>query len=90
MTRPIASARRCFRLAASALDELEMATLAKPILEALSRIPARPATSLFRTGDDIVVLARTAGVGPFQLADRCRRRHAGALHGHRQDSAGRR
>ena len=35
-----------FRLAASALDELEMATLAKPILEALSRrTPARPATS---------------------------------------------
>jgi IclR family transcriptional regulator, KDG regulon repressor len=59
-----------FRLAASALDELEMATLAKPILEALSADTGETSHIAVRTGDDIVVLARTAGVGPFQLADR--------------------
>jgi DNA-binding IclR family transcriptional regulator len=59
-----------FRLAASALDELEMATLAKPILEALSADTGETSHIAVRAGDDIIVLARTAGVGPFQLADR--------------------
>jgi DNA-binding IclR family transcriptional regulator len=59
-----------FRLAASALDELEMATLAKPILEGLSSDTGETSHIAVRAGDDIVVLARTVGAGPFQLADR--------------------
>ena len=64
-----------FRLAASALDELEMATLAKPILEGLSANTGETSHIAVRTGDDIVVLARTVGAGPFQIS-RSRRRHA--------------
>ena len=59
-----------FRLAASALDELEMATLAKPILEGLSADTGETSHIAVRAGDDIVVLARTVGAGPFQLSDR--------------------
>jgi DNA-binding IclR family transcriptional regulator len=59
-----------FRLAASALDELEMATLAKPILENLSANTGETSHIAVRAGDDIIVLARTVGSGPFQLSDR--------------------
>src|SRR5262245_27581705 len=59
-----------FRLAASALDELEMATLAKPVLESLSASTGETCHIAVRAGDDIVVLARTVGAGPFQLSDR--------------------
>ncbi len=59
-----------FRLAASALDELEMATLAKPILEGLSANTGETSHIAVRAGDDIVVLARTVGAGPFQISDR--------------------
>lgn len=59
-----------FRLAASALDELEMATLAKPILENLSASTGETSHIAVRAGDDIVVLARTVGAGPFQISDR--------------------
>jgi IclR family transcriptional regulator, KDG regulon repressor len=59
-----------FRLAASALDELEMATLAKPVLESLSANTGETSHIAVRAGEDIVVLARTVGAGPFQLSDR--------------------
>jgi DNA-binding IclR family transcriptional regulator len=57
-------------LAASALDEVEMVSLATPILEELSRETGESAHFSVRLGDAVVVLARTGGKGAFQLIDR--------------------
>jgi DNA-binding IclR family transcriptional regulator len=62
--------RPLFALAASALDEIEMTSLATPVLEDLSRETGESAHFAVRMGDDVVVLARTSGPGAFQLADR--------------------
>ncbi len=62
--------RPLFTLAASALDETEMVTLATPVLESLSRATEESCHFAVRSGDDVVVLARTAGTGAFQLAER--------------------
>lgn len=62
--------RPLFTLASSALDETEMVTLATPILEDLSKATEESCHFAVRSGDDIVVLARTAGTGAFQLAER--------------------
>ena len=62
--------RPLFALAANALDEIEMMSLATPVLEALSRETGEGAHFSVRTGDAVVVLARTSGPGAFQLADR--------------------
>jgi DNA-binding IclR family transcriptional regulator len=66
--------RPLFALAASALDEVEMVSLATPVLEELSRETGESAHFAVRQGDAVVVLARTGGKGAFQLTDR-----AGAL-----------
>jgi IclR family transcriptional regulator, KDG regulon repressor len=62
--------RPLFALAASALDEIEMVSLATPILEALSQATGECSHFAVRVGDAAVVLARTSGPGAFQLADR--------------------
>ena len=62
--------RPLFALAASALDELEMVSLATPVLEDLSRETGESAHFSVRMGDAVVVLARTSGQGAFQLTDR--------------------
>jgi IclR family transcriptional regulator, KDG regulon repressor len=62
--------RPLFTLAASALDEVEMVSLATPILEDLSRETGESAHFSVRLGDAVVVLARTGGKGAFQLTDR--------------------
>jgi DNA-binding IclR family transcriptional regulator len=62
--------RPLFALAASALDEIEMVSLATPVLEDLSRDTGESAHFAVRMGDSVVVLARTMGPGAFQLADR--------------------
>ena len=62
--------RPLFALAASALDEVEMVSLATPILEELSRETGESAHFSVRQGDAVVVLARTGGKGAFQLTDR--------------------
>lgn len=62
--------RPLFTLASSALDETEMVALATPILEELSKATEESAHFAVRSGNDIVVLARTAGTGAFQLAER--------------------
>ena len=59
-----------FALAASALDEIEMVSLATPILEELSRETGESSHFAVRMGDAVVVIARTAGSGAFQLAGR--------------------
>lgn len=62
--------RPLFALAANALDEIEMMSLATPVLEALSRDTGESAHFSVRMDDSVVVLARTSGPGAFQLADR--------------------
>jgi DNA-binding IclR family transcriptional regulator len=62
--------RPLFVLAANALDELEMMSLATPVLEDLSRATGESAHFSVRMGDAVVVLARTSGPGAFQLTDR--------------------
>lgn len=62
--------RPLFALAASALDEIEMTSLATPVLEKLSQDSGESAHFAVRLGDSIVTLARAAGLGAFQLADR--------------------
>ena len=59
--------RPLFALAASALDEKEMVSLATPVLEELSRETGESAHFSVRMGDAVVVLARTSGQGAFQL-----------------------
>jgi IclR family transcriptional regulator, KDG regulon repressor len=62
--------RPLFALAASALDEIEMVSLATPVLEDLSRDSGETSHFAVRMGDSVVVIARTMGPGAFQLADR--------------------
>jgi DNA-binding IclR family transcriptional regulator len=62
--------RPLFVLAASALDEIEMVSLATPVLEELSRETGESGHFAVRMGDTVVVIARTSGPGAFQLTDR--------------------
>jgi IclR family transcriptional regulator, KDG regulon repressor len=62
--------RPLFALAASALDEIEMVSLATPVLEDLSRETGESGHFAVRMGDSVVVIARTAGPGAFQLTER--------------------
>ena len=62
--------RPLFALAASALDEIEMMSLATPVLDNLARATGESAHFSVPMGDAVVVLARTSGPGAFQLTDR--------------------
>ena len=62
--------RPLFALAASALDEVEMMSLAAPVLDDLARATGESAHFSVPMGDAVVVLARTSGPGAFQLTDR--------------------
>jgi IclR family transcriptional regulator, KDG regulon repressor len=62
--------RPLFALAASALDEIEMVSLATPVLEDLSRETGETGHFAVRMGDSVVVIARTAAPGAFQLTER--------------------
>ncbi len=62
--------RPLFALAASALDEIEMVSLATPVLEDLSRESGESGHFAVRMGDAVVVIARTAAPGAFQLTER--------------------
>lgn len=62
--------RPLFALAASALDEIEMVAVATPILQDLSAATQESSHFAVRSGDDIIVLVKTAGTGAFQLATR--------------------
>src|SRR5208282_4365940 len=62
--------RPLFALAASALDEVEMMSLATPVLDDLARATGESAHFSVPMGDAVVVLARTSGPGAFQLTDR--------------------
>jgi len=62
--------RPLFALAASALDEMEMVSMATPVLEELARETGESSHFAARVGDSVVVLARTPGPGAFQLTER--------------------
>ena len=62
--------RPLFALAANALDEIEMVSLAMPVLEHLSRETGESSHFAVPMGDSVVVIARTAGPGAFQLTER--------------------
>jgi DNA-binding IclR family transcriptional regulator len=74
--------RKLFTLAAGAFDDIELVSLATPVLERLSRDSGESSHFAVRSGEEIVVLAKTAGTGMFQMADRSgmvRPAHATAL-----------
>ena len=62
--------RPLFALAASSLDDVEMVSLATPILEDLSRETGESGHFAVRMGDTVVIIARTSGSGAFQLTER--------------------
>jgi IclR family transcriptional regulator, KDG regulon repressor len=62
--------RQLFTLAAGALNEIELVTLATPVLENLTQETGECSHFAIRSGDSIVVLARTAGSGLFQMTDK--------------------
>ncbi|KAB2920020.1 MAG: IclR family transcriptional regulator [Hyphomicrobiaceae bacterium] len=69
-TRRYRIGRPLFALAASCLDEIEMVSLATPVLEDLSRETGESSHFAVRLGDAVVVIARTTGPGAFQFTDR--------------------
>jgi IclR family KDG regulon transcriptional repressor len=62
--------RPLFALAAGALDEIEMVSCATPILEDLSQETGESCHFSVRSGDAVMVMARTSGPGAFQLTNR--------------------
>ena len=62
--------RPFFALAAAALDEMEMVSMATPVLEQLSLETGESSHFAVSMNDSVVVLARTAGPSVFQLTER--------------------
>jgi DNA-binding IclR family transcriptional regulator len=62
--------RPLFVLASSALDEMEMVSVATPVLEDLTRITGEASHFATSMSDAVVVIARTPGPGAFQLSER--------------------
>ncbi len=59
-----------FRLAAGALNETTLLSLATPLLERLSRETGESANLAVRSQNEVVVIARTAATGMLQLSSR--------------------
>lgn len=59
-----------FRLAAGALNETTLLSLATPILERLSRDTGESANLAVRAQNEVIVIARTAATGMLQLSSR--------------------
>jgi DNA-binding IclR family transcriptional regulator len=62
--------RPLFALAAGALDEIEMVSCATPILQGLSQETGESCHFSVRSGDAVMVMARTSGPRAFQLTNR--------------------
>jgi len=62
--------RSLFALAAGSLDEVELVGLATPVLEDLTLATGESGHFAVRSGDTVVVIAKTSGGGAFQLTDR--------------------
>jgi IclR family transcriptional regulator, KDG regulon repressor len=62
--------RSLFALAAGSLDEVELVSLAIPVLEDLTEATGESGHFAVRSGDSVVVIAKTSGSGAFQLTNR--------------------
>lgn len=62
--------RKIFTLAASSLSELQLVSVATPVLEELAAATGETAHLGIRSGDHVSVAARIAGAGAFQLVER--------------------
>lgn len=62
--------RMIFALAASSRSEVDLVGLATPVLEDLARETGETSHLAIRSGDDVVIAAKVAGTGAFQLVDR--------------------
>ena len=62
--------RSLFALAAGSLDEVELVSLATPALEDLTEATGESGHFAVRSGDSVVVIAKTSGSGAFQLTNR--------------------
>ncbi len=74
--------RMLFALAAGSLNEIELVGIGTPILEELSRETGESSHLALLSGNEVVIAARSAGPGAFQLVDRSggiRPAHATAL-----------
>ena len=74
--------RPLFTLAASSLNDVELVNFATPILEDLSSQTGESAQFAVRSGDEVVICAKTTGAGSFQMTERVgvvRPAHATAL-----------
>ncbi len=75
-------ASKVFTLAAGALEENTFLAIATPVLESLTGATGEAAHFAIRSGNQITVIARTAGAGLLQMVDRSggqRPAHATAL-----------
>jgi len=61
--------RPLFFLAAAVLDEVETNRIAAPILEELAAETGETSHYAVRSGDDVVIMARTEGGGAFRLSE---------------------
>jgi len=61
--------RQIFTLAAAALNDIELVGFVTPILEKLTRDTGECSHFAVRSGDNVMVLARTAASGLLQMAD---------------------
>ena len=80
-TRRYRIGSRLFALAAGALEDNTLLAIATPVLERLSAGTGEASHLAVRSGDEIVVIARTAASGLLQLSDRgaTRPAHATAI-----------
>lgn len=62
--------RLIFSLAANSASEVELVTMATPFIEDLARTSGETTHFALRSGNDIVIAARCAGTGAFQLVER--------------------
>lgn len=62
--------RTIFSLAASSSSEVDLISTATPFLEGLARESGESSHLALRSGNDIVIAARVAGTGAFQLVER--------------------
>ncbi len=62
--------RTIFSLAASSSSEVDLIATATPFLETLARVTGESSHFALRSGNDVVVAARVAGSGAFQLVER--------------------
>jgi DNA-binding IclR family transcriptional regulator len=62
--------RLIFSLAASSLGEVELVGAATPFLENLATLTGETSHMALRSGSDVVIAAKVAGMGAFQLVER--------------------